>query len=86
MTGTPAVPTMAAPTMMPNKNHTDKPGNPSTATSSQVKLRTSIAEGGSLRILSEEDWKFWIEKWLRNYQECGAERTSTSNSRFHLGI
>ena len=61
MTETPAVPTMATPTMMPNKNHTDKPGNPSTATSSQVKLRTSLAEGGKLKVLSEEDWKFWLE-------------------------
>ncbi len=49
------------PTMMANKNHTDKPGNPSTATSSQVKLRTSITEGEKLRVLSEEDWAFWIE-------------------------
>lgn len=56
MAGTPA-----APTMMPNKNHTDKPGNPSTATSSQVKLRTSIAEGDKLRVLSENDWNFWLE-------------------------
>ena len=61
ITGTPAVPTMAAPTIMPNKNHTDKPGNPSTATSSQVKLRTSLAEGGQLKVLSEADWKFWRE-------------------------
>ncbi len=53
--------TMATPTMMPNKNHTDKPGNPSTATSSQIKLRTSLNEGGPLRVLSEDDWKFWIE-------------------------
>ena len=49
------------PTMMANKNHTDKPGNPSTATSSQVKLRTSISEGEKLSVLSEEDWAFWIE-------------------------
>ncbi|MEA5458988.1 phytanoyl-CoA dioxygenase family protein [Arcicella sp. LKC2W] len=48
------------PTMMANKNHTDKPGNPSTATSSQVKLRTSITEGEKLKVLSEEDWAFWI--------------------------
>ncbi|WP_238807864.1 phytanoyl-CoA dioxygenase family protein [Emticicia aquatica] len=48
------------PTMMPNKNHTDKPGNPSTATSSQVKLRTNLAEGDKLRVLSEEDWNFWL--------------------------
>lgn len=53
------IPTMA-PTMMPNKNHTDKPGNPSTATSSQVKLRTSLTEGDKLRVLSEEDWNFWL--------------------------
>lgn len=58
------IPTMAekpAATMMPNKNHTDKPGNPSTATSSQVKLRTSLAEGEKLRVLSEDDWSFWLE-------------------------
>lgn len=58
------IPTMAekpAATMMPNKNHTDKPGNPSTATSSQVKLRTSLAEGEKLRVLSEDDWNFWLE-------------------------
>jgi Phytanoyl-CoA dioxygenase (PhyH) len=52
-------PTMAA-TMMLNQNHTDKPGNPSTATSSQIKLRTEIGNM-PLRVLSEDDWKFWIE-------------------------
>ncbi len=54
------VPTMM-PTMMPNTNHTDKPGNPSTATSSQVKLRQSLSDGKGLKVLSEEDWNFWIE-------------------------
>jgi hypothetical protein len=53
-------PTMT-PTMMANKNHTDKPGNPSTATSSQIKLRTSLSEGEPLRVLSETDWQFWLE-------------------------
>ena len=47
--------------MMPNTAHADIPGNPSTATSSKVKLRTSLVEGGPLRVLSEEDWHFWIE-------------------------
>ncbi|MEQ8244233.1 phytanoyl-CoA dioxygenase family protein [Fulvivirga sp.] len=42
----------------PNKNHTAIPGNPSTATSSKIKLRTE-ADGKSLRELTEEDWKFW---------------------------
>jgi hypothetical protein len=52
-------PTMA-PTMIPNQNHKEIPGNPSTATSSQIKLRTTSA-GQPLRVLSEEDWQFWIQ-------------------------
>ncbi len=50
---------MTMATMMPNTNHTDKPGNPSTATSSQVKLRTSLAESSPLKVLSQDDWNFW---------------------------
>jgi hypothetical protein len=53
-------PTMA-PTMIANKNHLDIPGNPSTATSSKVMLRTSIEDGKGLRVMSEDDWTFWIE-------------------------
>jgi hypothetical protein len=53
-------PTMA-PTMMPNTNHADIPGNPSTATSSRVRLRTSLDDGQPLRVLSEADWQFWRE-------------------------
>ncbi len=52
--------TMAT-TMIPNNAHKDIPGNPSTATTSQIKLRTSLADGQPLRVLSEADWKFWIE-------------------------
>lgn len=37
------------------------PGNPSTAKSSLVKLRTK-ANAESLRVLSIEDWRFWLEK------------------------
>jgi Phytanoyl-CoA dioxygenase (PhyH) len=55
-------PTMTMqPTMMPNKNHADIPGNPSTATSSKVSLRTSLDNGQPLRVLSKADWQFWIE-------------------------
>ncbi len=43
----------------PNKNHKDIPGNPSTATSSKFKLNDRSNEK-PLRILSEEDWDFWI--------------------------
>jgi hypothetical protein len=42
----------------PNKYHQDIPGNPSTATSSSVKLNDR-SNGQPLRVLSEEDWDFW---------------------------
>jgi ectoine hydroxylase-related dioxygenase (phytanoyl-CoA dioxygenase family) len=43
----------------PNKNHQDIPGNPSTATSSPIRLNDR-SNGEPLRLLSEEDWDFWI--------------------------
>ncbi|MBL4677573.1 MAG: phytanoyl-CoA dioxygenase family protein [Mucilaginibacter sp.] len=45
---------------MGNTAHKEIPGNPSTATSSQLKLRTSISNK-PLQVLSEDDWNFWIE-------------------------
>ena len=48
-----------APTMVPNNGHKDIPGNPSTATSSKQKLNDR-SNGEPLRVLSEEDWQFWI--------------------------
>lgn len=44
----------------PNQNHKEIPGNPSTATSSKKKLNDR-SNGEALKVLSEEDWKFWIE-------------------------
>ena len=41
-----------------NKAHKDIPGNPSTATSSRIKLNDR-SNGRPLRVLSEEDWAFW---------------------------
>src|SRR6267143_275962 len=55
--------TMAAtmtPTMTPNNAHKDIPGNPSTAKSSAIKLNDR-SNGKPLRVLSEEDWQFWIQ-------------------------
>jgi hypothetical protein len=52
-------PTMA-PTMIPDNAHKDIPGNPSTATSSSLKLNDR-ANGQPLRVLSEDDWLFWIQ-------------------------
>lgn len=52
-------PTMP-PTMAPNNAHKDIPGNPSTAKSSTSKLNDR-SNGKPLRLLTEKDWKFWIE-------------------------
>ena len=46
------------PTMIPNNAHKDIPGNPSTATSSKIKLNDR-SNGKPLRVLSEADWAFW---------------------------
>ncbi|MDA0193978.1 MAG: phytanoyl-CoA dioxygenase family protein [Bacteroidetes bacterium] len=42
----------------PNKYHLDIPGNPSTATSSKIKL-SDRSNNVPLRVLSEQDWAFW---------------------------
>lgn len=43
---------------LPDNAHTDIPGNPTTATSSAVRLREH-ADPASLRVLSPDDWAFW---------------------------
>ncbi|UCE93083.1 MAG: phytanoyl-CoA dioxygenase, partial [Flavobacteriaceae bacterium] len=43
----------------PNKNHKEIPGNPSTATSSAKSLNDR-SNGRPLKVLSEEDWDFWM--------------------------
>jgi ectoine hydroxylase-related dioxygenase (phytanoyl-CoA dioxygenase family) len=52
-------PTMAVTPPAQNNGHKDIPGNPSTATSSSIKLNDR-SNGKPLRVLSEEDWNFWI--------------------------
>lgn len=44
---------------MANKAHEAIPGNPSTATTSTISLNDR-SNGKPLRVLSEEDWQFWI--------------------------
>ena len=44
----------------PNQNHKEIPGNPSTATSSVLKLNDR-SNRKELKVLSEEDWAFWVE-------------------------
>jgi ectoine hydroxylase-related dioxygenase (phytanoyl-CoA dioxygenase family) len=52
-------PTMA-PAMKANETHKVIPGNPSTATSSQIKLNDR-SNNKPLQILSEADWQFWVD-------------------------
>ncbi len=46
--------------MNTNNNHKDIPGNPSTAKSSAIKLNNR-SNNKPLKILSDDDWIFWIE-------------------------
>jgi len=46
-------------TTMANKAHEEIPGNPSVSTSSNQKLNDR-SNGKPLRVLSEEDWRFWM--------------------------
>lgn len=47
--------------MISDNQHKDIPGNPSTAKSSSMRLRTKASED-SLRVLTMQEWNFWIEK------------------------
>ena len=47
--------------MIPDNQHKEIPGNPSTAKSSILNLRKE-ATADSLRVLSMDDWNFWKEK------------------------
>ena len=47
-----------APNMIPNNEHKDIPGNPSTAKSSKQKLNDR-SNGKPLQLLTEEQWAFW---------------------------
>jgi hypothetical protein len=47
------------PSMTPQNAHKEIPGNPSTAKSSKIKLNDR-SNGEALRVLSEDDWNFWI--------------------------
>jgi ectoine hydroxylase-related dioxygenase (phytanoyl-CoA dioxygenase family) len=58
MMKTELIATMA--TMAPNRVHKEIPGNPSVAKTSTVKLNDR-SSGKPLRVLSDEDWKFWTE-------------------------
>ena len=47
-------------TMVPNNEHKDIPGNPSTAKSSTKGLNQRL-NGEPLRMMTEDQWSFWKE-------------------------
>jgi len=53
--------TLKTPEIIPNNQHTDIPGNPSTAKSSTVKLRQE-ATHETLRVMTLDQWNFWKEE------------------------
>ncbi len=66
---------------MANKAHEDIPGNPSTATSSQRKLRTEIGDQ-PLRILSKEQWEFWLYNGYVVIKEAVPREQALATARF----
>ena len=61
--------------------HKDIPGNPSTAKSSTVKLRTEATEA-SLRVLSMEDWNFWRHNGYIVIKNAVSKEQATQTANF----
>jgi Phytanoyl-CoA dioxygenase (PhyH) len=74
------IPTMV-PTMIPNNAHKEIPGNPSTATSSVVKLRQNT-EGPALKVLTEADWQFWVENGYVVIKNAVPREQATKTANF----
>ena len=70
-----------APTMVPNVNHKDIPGNPSTATSSHLKLNDR-ADGKPLKVLSEADWAFWLKNGYVIVKNAVPKQQAEATARF----
>jgi len=65
----------------PNKYHQKIPGNPTTATSSIIKLNDR-SNNKPLRVLSEEDWKFWIHNGYIIIKNAITKEQATSTADF----
>ncbi len=64
-----------------NKAHEEIPGNPSTATSSRLKLNDR-RNGEGLRVLSEEDWGFWKENGYIVVKNAVPREQAAQTARF----
>jgi len=65
----------------PNKNHHDIPGNPSTATSSKIRLNDR-SNGAPLRVLSEQDWDFWVNNGYVVVKNAVPRRQALDTAKF----
>lgn len=70
-----------APTMAPQNAHLDIPGNPSTAKSSHLRLNDR-SNGKSLRVLSEEDWAFWLHNGYIVIQQAVSREQAAATAAF----
>ena len=68
-------------TMVPNNQHKDIPGNPSTAKSSEFRLRTE-ATPESLRVLSMEEWEFWRHNGYIVIKQAVPKAQATATAEF----
>ena len=67
--------------MIPDNKHKDIPGNPSTAKSSEKKLRTQ-ADVDSLRVLTIDQWNFWIENGYVVIKSAISKEQATRTAEF----
>ena len=67
--------------MIPENRHKDIPGNPSTAKSSEKKLRTQ-ADVDSLRVLTIDQWNFWIENGYVVIKSAISKEQATRTAEF----
>ena len=61
------------------------PGNPSTAKSSNIKLNDR-SNGQPLRVLSEEDWSFWINEGYVVIKNAISKEQAQKTADFLMGI
>lgn len=67
--------------MVPNNQHKDIPGNPSTAKSSKVKLNQRL-NNEPLRVLTEEQWALWIENGYVVIKEAVPRQQALKTAEF----
>ena len=65
----------------PNQNHKEIPGNPSTATSSVLRLNDR-SNGKPLKVLSEDDWNFWIHNGYIVIKNAVSREQATKTADF----